>query len=88
MTIEENYRPYRYTVSLDCNAKGWIQPSVKVMADDLLISPRGLVEGLGEYEQIRLEDATVLLLDKLVKSLKYSRYKVATDIEDVQKNGQ
>lgn len=86
ISAEANMRPYAYSISLDCNAKGYIQPSVKVVSDDLLVSPRGLVDGLGEHDQMHLEDAIVLLLDKLVKSLKHSGYKIATDIEEI-KNG-
>lgn len=84
--VETSARPYAYSISLDCNAKGYIQPSVKVLSDDLLVSPTGLVDGLGKDERMHLEDAIVLLLDKLVKSLKHSGYKIATDIEEI-KNG-
>lgn len=70
-------RPYQYSVSLDCTAKGYIQPSVKILSDKLVYP----ITGTG------IETIAVLLLDRLVKELKHSAYKVATDIEDVTKNG-
>lgn len=87
ITVETNTRPYAYEISLDCTAKGYIQPSIKIRSDSLLVSTKALFEGTWEHEQMHIEDATVVLLDRLVKSLRHSKYKVATDYEDVQKNG-
>lgn len=71
--------PYAYSVSLDCTAKGYIQPSVKVQADELI-----------EYREgemvVTLHEKAVLLLDRLVKELRVKGYKIATDIEEI-KNG-
>ena len=72
---EEIYRPYQYSVSLDTTAKGFIQPSVKVLNDELIEVRTGT----------EIETVAVLLLDRLVKELRHSGYKVATDIEEVPK---
>lgn len=69
---EEVFRPYAYSLSLDCTAKGYIQPSLKVQSDE--------TDGLPQL--------ATFLLDRLVKELRNKGYKVATDIEDVPKNGQ
>ena len=77
--VEESVRPYAYSVSLDCTAKGYIQPSVKVQADELAEYHKEMV--------ITLHEKAVVLLDRLVKSLRDSGYKVATDIVEGCKNG-
>jgi hypothetical protein len=33
MTVEETIRPWQFSVKLECNAKGWIQPSIHVYSD-------------------------------------------------------
>lgn len=77
MTTENDiFRPYRYSITLDTNAKGWIQPSVKVLSDFLI-----------EKEGLELHELTVMLLTNVVGELKAKGYKVATDIEDIPKNG-
>jgi hypothetical protein len=79
MTTEEQHvsRPYQYSVSLDCNAKGWIQPSIKVMSDTLVMNKNSST----------IEEVAILLLDNTVNFLKKQGYKVATDIEEIPKNG-
>lgn len=76
---EHLLRPYAYAVNLDCTAKGYIQPSVKVQADEL-------IEYHEEEMVVTLHEKAVVLLDRLVKELRNSGYKVATDIEEI-KNG-
>ena len=72
-------RPYQFSITLDCNAKGFIQPSVKVLCDSLTLN-------VGEKGLMTLEACTVLMLNRIVKELKFSKYKVATDIEDIPKD--
>jgi len=74
---EEVFRPYQFEVSLDCTAKGYIQPNVKIRSDDLNFQCELGIHGIA-----------VDVLDKLVGKLKESGYKVATEIEEVPKNGQ
>ena len=71
-----NYRPYQYEVSLDTTAKGYVQPSVKVRSDDLNCQCELGIHGIA-----------IDVLDKLVAGLREAGYKVATDIEEVTKNG-
>lgn len=74
--IAAEARPYAYSISLDCNAKGYIQPSVKMQSDTMF-----------HADGTTIEREIVLLLDRLVKELRQSGYKIATDIEEVSKNG-
>ena len=68
-------RPYAYSISLDCNAKGYIQPSIKMQSDQLI-----------SVEGIEIQEPAVILLDRLVKKLRKNGYKIATDIEDIPKD--
>lgn len=81
---EEVFRPYQYSVSLDCTAKGWIQPSIKVLSDELAAT--------SIVNHMSIDETAILLLDNTVNLLRKHGYKVATDIEDVPKekerNGQ
>jgi hypothetical protein len=70
------YRPYAYEVNLDCTAKGYIQPSVKIRSDDLNCQCESGIHGIA-----------IDLLDRLVNGLRNAGYKVATDIEEIPKNG-
>lgn len=76
--VEEHFRPYQYSIGLDCNAKGWIQPSIKVLSDTLIMNK----------DSSTIEEVAIFLLDSTINLLKKQGYKVATDIEDVPKNGQ
>lgn len=71
----EVFRPYAYEVSLDTTAKGYVQPSVRIRSDDL------------QRRETGIDELAIILLDKLVNNLKKYGYKVATDIEEVTKNG-
>ena len=66
-------RPWQYSVKLEVNARGFVQPSVHVYSDedrDLWLKAKQL-------------------LDQVVDELKGSNYKVATDIkEKVIQDGQ
>lgn len=66
MTNEIALRPWQYSVKLDVNAKGWVQPSVHVYSDD--------------ERDIWLK--AMRLLDQTIDELKGAGYKVATDIKD------
>lgn len=75
IVVETNTRPYQYEVSLDCTAKGYIQPSIKVRSDHLN-------EG-----EVGIQSLAADILDWLVHEVRDRGYKVATDIEEVTKNG-
>jgi len=80
------YRPYAYSISLDCNAKGYIQPSIKVQSDELV--QISFNEDGTARSRISIVQIAVHMLDGLVIRLKESGYKVATDILDVPKEQQ
>lgn len=63
--LETVIRPWQYSVKLETNAKGFIQPSVHVYSD--------------ESKDVWL--TATRLLDALVDELKTSGYKVATDLK-------
>lgn len=73
--IEASFRPYQYEVSLDCTAKGWIQPSVKVRSDTL------------NQGEVGIQHIATDILDWLVHEVRDKGYKVATDFEEITKNG-
>lgn len=73
---EEITRPWQYSVKLETNAKGYIQPSIHIYSDDLNCNCELGIHGI-----------IIDVLDKLVDKLKESGYRVATDItEDPPKN--
>src|ERR1041385_7891 len=63
----ENFevRPWQYSVKLEVNAKGWVQPSVHVYSD-----------------KADCHEMAVILLERTVKQLRLSGFKVATDIRN------
>jgi len=73
--VEASFRPYQYEVSLDCTAKGYIQPSVKVRSDTL-------IQGNLPIQKIATD-----VLDWLVHEVRNRGFRVATDIEEITKNG-
>ena len=62
-------KPWEYSVSVDVNAKGFVQPSIHVYSDDM-------------KEAIR---NTVSALNCLVSDLRDNGFRVATDIKEKEK---
>lgn len=65
MTSEVSIRPWKYSVKLDVNAKGFVQPSVHVNSDT-------------EDRDLWLKAVT--LLQDTIDELKVCNYKIATDL--------
>lgn len=59
-------RPWQYGVKIECNAKGFIQPSIHVYSD-----------------KCDCEQLAVILLERTVKELKRSGFKVATSLPEL-----
>jgi len=70
--VEASFRPYQYEVSLDCTAKGYIQPSIKVRSDSL------------NQGEVGIQQIATDVLDWLVHEVRDRGFKVATDIEEIK----
>lgn len=66
---ENVVRPWQYSVKIETNARGYVQPSVHVYSDSVRA-----IEGLA-----------VKLLELLVNDLRQSGFKLATDIANAEK---
>lgn len=69
MTSEEVRLPYQYSIKLEVNAKGWVQPSVHIYGDNL-------------YDACA---HARMALNRLVADLHGEGFKVATDVKEVVK---
>lgn len=67
---DEIVRPWQYSVKLECNAKGYIQPTVHIFSDVL------------SQKDVKLHEIATDLLDWSVHEVKSRGYKVATDITE------
>lgn len=67
---ETSVRPWQYSIKIEANAKGYIQPSVHVYSDDM---KRALQEAISA-------------LNCLVAELRDNGFKVATSIPEVDIN--
>lgn len=62
-------RPWQYSIKVEVNAKGYLQPSVHVYSDSL-------IDG-----DIEIQELVLHMLSKLVRDAKALGFKVATDID-------
>lgn len=66
---DEVIRPWQYSVKIETNARGYVQPSVHVYSDSVT----------------EIEGLAVKVLEMLVDDLRHSGFIVATDIANAEK---